>query len=346
MLAALEQAWLGRGLCAPNPSVGAVAVRSGKIIARAWHQGAGKAHAEQLLLQQIPKGLDDISLYVTLEPCNHWGKTPPCASAIIEHGISKVIFGFCDPNPIVAANDTPKILEQAGIEVLHFPLQEIDSFYQSYRYWIMTKKPWITVKLAQTFDGKIAGEQGAPCHLSNAACKTFTHLNRKHTDLILTTAKTIAADNPMLNVRLQDEEFGKPLAILDRRLLLSPEARALKNARHCHIFHDEGHSAEESLPNCSYHGIPSINNRLDLEAIIKHIGAMGYHDVWVEAGGELFSALHQRNLVQRTFLYLVPEILGEKTTPAFHGNALFARNKTVSWQIKEDNAIACLDWEV
>ncbi|WED44555.1 bifunctional diaminohydroxyphosphoribosylaminopyrimidine deaminase/5-amino-6-(5-phosphoribosylamino)uracil reductase RibD [Legionella cardiaca] len=346
MLAALEQAWLGRGTCAPNPSVGAVVVHNGNIIARAWHHGAGSAHAEQLVLEQIPENLNDLTLYVTLEPCNHWGRTPPCVSAIIRHKVSRVIYGFRDPNPVVAANNTPELLQAAGIDVLHFPLTEIDNFYQSYRYWILTKKPWVTVKIAQSLDGKIAGVNGKRYQLSNNYCTEFTHQNRLHADVILTTAKTILNDDPLLNVRLKDKTQGKPLAILDRRLSLGPAARVFTSATHCHIYHEESRIVEAPFPNCSYHAVPTKNGMLDLAAVLADLGKLGYHDVWVEGGGALFSTLHRENLVQRTYLYLVPEVLGDNATPAFHSDAIFTQRKMVSWDIKADNIIARLDWQL
>ncbi|ASQ46146.1 Riboflavin biosynthesis protein RibD [Legionella clemsonensis] len=345
MLAALEQAWLGRGTCAPNPSVGAVAVHRGEIIARAWHPGAGNPHAEQLVLQQVPENLRDVTLYVTLEPCNHWGRTPPCVEAIIQRNIAQVVYGFSDPNPLVAANDTPKLLQNAGLEVLHYPLKEIDSFYQSYRYWTLTKKPWVTAKIAQTLDGKIAGVNGIPCQLSNVDCNEFTHQKRLYTDIILTTAKTIIKDNPRLNVRLKDKTYSKPLAIIDRSLSLTGKEEIFSTATHCHIFYQEGYSVKMPLPKCSYHAVPVKNKQLNLKAVIYHLGRLGFHDVWVEAGGILFSALHRENLVQRTYLYLVPTVLGENTTPAFCGDFVFTRKKRVSWEVKADNVIACLDWQ-
>ncbi|HHF7349319.1 TPA: bifunctional diaminohydroxyphosphoribosylaminopyrimidine deaminase/5-amino-6-(5-phosphoribosylamino)uracil reductase RibD [Legionella feeleii] len=345
MLAALEQAWFGRGNCAPNPSVGAVAVHKGEIIARAWHQGAGTAHAEQLLVAKIPAGLQDVSLYVTLEPCNHWGKTPPCAMAILGHGITQVIYGFSDPNPIVRANNTPEILRKNGIEALHYPIQEIDAFYQSYNHWTKTKRPWVTAKIAQTLDGKIAGVDGQRCQLSNADCAEFTHQHRLYTDVILTTAKTIAQDDPLLNVRLKDREQGKRLAIIDSRLSLSKNARIFSSAEHCHIFHDENYAVTNPFSNCSYYGISAREGLLDLALVINQLGELGYHDVWVEAGGALFSALHREKLVQRTYFYLVPEVLGENATPAFQGEVCFTTRQAVSWQVKSDNVIACLDWQ-
>ncbi|KTC86467.1 riboflavin biosynthesis protein RibD [Legionella brunensis] len=345
MLAALEQAWLGRGTCAPNPSVGAVVVHNGEIIARAWHQGAGSPHAEQLVLEQVPEGIGDLILYVTLEPCNHWGRTPPCVSTIIRHKVTQVIYGFSDPNPVVAANNTPELLQRAGIETRYFPVPEIERFYQSYRYWTLTKKPWVTAKMAQSLDGKIAGVNGERRHLSNSACAEFTHQNRLYTDIILTTEKTISRDNPLLNVRLQDKVNSKPLAILDSQLTLGREAKIFTGAKHCHIFHNESCAVENPFPNCSYHAVPIKNGLLDLTAVLSELGRLGFHDVWVEAGGILFSALHRENLVQRTYLYLVPDILGDNTTPAFHGDSIFTQKKNVSWQVKDDNVIACFDWQ-
>ncbi|KTD14216.1 riboflavin biosynthesis protein [Legionella hackeliae] len=344
MLAALEQAWLGRGTCAPNPSVGAVAVHNGEIIARAWHPGAGNPHAEQLVLEQIPKGLSDVTLYVTLEPCNHWGRTPPCVAAIIHHKISQVVYAFADPNPVVAANNTPELLQKAGIKVIHFPLEEVHHFYQSYCYWTATKKPWVTAKIAQSLDGKIAGVNGARCQLSNACCSEFTHQKRLYSDIILTTANTILNDNPLLNVRLNHQVISKTVAVLDSHLRLTGKENVFKTAKHCHIYYHEHYSVKEPLQNCSYHAIPAKNEQLDLSSVLSHLGQLGFHDVWVEAGGILFSALHQENLVQRTYLYLVPTVLGENTTSAFHG-AIFTKERTVSWQVKADNVIACLDWQ-
>ncbi|WP_028388822.1 bifunctional diaminohydroxyphosphoribosylaminopyrimidine deaminase/5-amino-6-(5-phosphoribosylamino)uracil reductase RibD [Legionella fairfieldensis] len=345
MLAALEQAWLGRGNCAPNPGVGAVAVHENKIIARASHQGAGTAHAEQLILQQLPAGLRQVVLYVTLEPCNHWGRTPPCVEGIIHYGISQVVYGFPDPNPVVAANNTPEMLRSKGVDVLYYPMQELDKFYQSYRYWMSGKKPWITAKLAQSLDGKIAGARGQRHYLSNADCAEFTHYQRLYTDVILTTAKTVKLDDPLLNVRLQGKEQGKTLAILDSRLSLDKEAKVFTTAKHCHIYHDEHYAVTNPYPNCSYHAVPTKEGRLDLSVIIDHLGGLGYHDVWVEGGGELFSALHQQELVQRTYLYLVPTLLGQEGLSAFRKNVIFSKKPAVTWQIKADNVIACLDWQ-
>lgn len=345
MLEALEQACLGRGACAPNPAVGAVVVHNNKIIARAWHQGAGKAHAEQRALELIPAGLGDVTLYVTLEPCNHWGKTPPCVSAIIDAGVASVVYGFSDPNPLVIAKNSPQILKEHGIDVQHLPLAEIDEFYRSYQYWTQTGKPWVTVKIAQSLDGKIAGVDGLKVSLSNEHCYQFTHTKRLQSDVVLTTAKTIINDDPSLNVRLGDMTKSKPVAILDSRLSISADAKIFTTAEHCHIYYDGNIAVKAPINNCSYHAIPVNDGRMDLAAVIAHLGQLGFHDVWTEVGACVFSALHEQALVQTTYLYVVPKILGVKAVSACDNTNFFNRPHTILWQAQADNVIACFQWQ-
>ena len=344
LLAALDQALLGRGFCAPNPSVGAVVVHNGQIIAQACHRGAGTPHAEQLLLAELPKNITDLTLYVTLEPCNHWGKTPPCVDAIIKYGIKKVVFAYCDPNPIVTSNNTPKILSEHEIEVLHYPLPEIDDFYQSYRYWTLTKKPWVTVKIAQSLDGKIAGFNNERINISNERCSNFTHQQRLKSDIILTTAKTVNNDDPLLNARVEGCEIPKTLAIIDSHLTLNQDANLFKKAKHCHIYYSEHEKINKTYINSTSHPIPVKSNLLDLEAIIYHIGALGYHDVWVEAGSSLFSALHAARLVNKTYIYIAPIILGNKAISLYQDKGIFNNPHKLIWRKMDDNMILSIDW--
>jgi diaminohydroxyphosphoribosylaminopyrimidine deaminase/5-amino-6-(5-phosphoribosylamino)uracil reductase len=346
LLAALEQAKLGLGQCAPNPCVGAVAVRDGAIIAQAFHKGAGTPHAERLLLAQLPPKIPGLSIYISLEPCNHWGKTPPCIDALIEYGVEKVFFSYSDPNPLVAQNNSSQQLRQKGVEVTYLPLKEINEFYKSYTQWITNGIPRITAKLAQSLDGKIGLNEPERLILSNELCAQFTHEQRACNDIILTTAKTIHRDNPKMNVRLNGIETGKAIAIIDSHLTLDKKALIFSTATRCHIYHKEGAEVPcDILPHCSYHPIPFKDGLLDLKAIIKHLGACGYHDVWVEAGGALFSSLHKQRLVDRTYLYLVPRYLGDQAVSAYQLNGLFDRAHTVSWQVMADNMILCMDWQ-
>ena len=238
LLKALELAKLGMGNCAPNPSVGALAVKDKTIIAQARHHGAGELHAEQLLVTKFPKNTAGVTMYVTLDPCNHWGRTPPCVDAIIQHGITRVVYAYKDPNPVVSANGTPNLLQEHGIEVVYHELPEITDFYRSYRHWFTTGKPWVTAKIAQTLNGKIA-PLGGTVMLSNAKCAEFTHRQRLQADVILTTATTINIDDPLLNARIDGTTISKNVAILDARLELNAQAKVLGLAKCSHIFYDE-----------------------------------------------------------------------------------------------------------
>lgn len=345
LLAALEQAKLGRGACAPNPSVGAVAVHEGAIIAQAFHKGAGTPHAEQLVLADLPLDCSGVSLYVTLEPCNHWGRTPPCVDAIIQHGIKQVFFAYSDPNPLVAKNNSSELLRAQGIAVQHLPLKIIDSFYDSYTHWVVTGTPRVTVKMAQTLDGKIGALEAERLILSNQLCAQFTHEQRAVSDIILTSARTVARDNPKMNVRLNGSELAKPVAIIDRDLSLNKDALIFSTAAHCHLYHQEGlEPPDDAQEGVRYHATPLKAGRIDLAAVIKHLGALGYHDVWVEAGGAVFSVLHQEGLVDRTYLYVVPTVLGDSAVSAYHGNKIFERKHSVSWHVMGDNVVVCMDW--
>ncbi|KTC79169.1 bifunctional diaminohydroxyphosphoribosylaminopyrimidine deaminase/5-amino-6-(5-phosphoribosylamino)uracil reductase RibD [Legionella cherrii] len=342
LLATLEQARLGQGHCAPNPCVGAVAVQNGTIIAQACHRGAGTPHAEQLLLSQIPPKMPGVSLYISLEPCNHWGRTPPCVDAIIQYGVEEVVFAYLDPNPVVAKNNSTEKLRAHGIKVTHYPVDEITEFYKSYTYWTLTQKPRVTVKIAQTLNGKIGRTIGERVILSNALCGEFTHRMRAAADVILTTARTVQLDNPKMNVRIGQEEQAKPVAIIDRQLSLDKNSQIFSTAAHCYVYHSN--EREVSYPNSTLHFIPSKDGSMNLSAIISHLGELGFHDVWVEAGGALFTALHQEGLVHRTYLYIVPSILEHNAVSAYQQSGIFNRAHTISWHAMGDNMIACLDW--
>lgn len=345
LLAAMDEAQLGRGFCAPNPSVGAVAVKQGQIIARAWHRGAGTPHAEQLLIEQLPPNLSGVTLYVTLEPCNHHGRTPPCVDAIIQYGFESVVFGKCDPNPLVKKNNSPDLLRAHGVSVHHLPLPEIDAFYEGYVYWTQTGRPWVTAKMAQSLDGKIARVNGARTQLSNARCEAFTHQNRLIHDLILTTARTVNQDNPKLNARGSEGVRAKPVAIVDRDLSLNPDSAVFSTATHCLIFYDEALPAPSPIAGRTYYSTACQSGALDLHRVLEQLGAIGYHTVWLEAGGALFTAMHQARLVQRTHLYCVPQFLGVDAVPAYQSADCLMVDASVSWIPMDDNLMATFEWE-
>lgn len=347
---ALELARIRRGFCAPNPAVGAVVVKEGQVLATDYHQGSGHAHAESQALEQLDKEISrGATLYVTLEPCCHWGKTPPCTQLLIERGIAAVFYGFKDPNPQVAGKGE-QMLREAGIDCQPIFLESINEFYRSYAHWWQHKRPWVTAKLALSLDGKIAGIGGAPVNITGLELQTFTHQWRKQCDAILTTAKTIHADNPQLNVRLHGETYRKPIYILDSQLSLLPTAKIFTTAERITIFHQENIAAERLMQLSSLQakciGVSSTEQGLCLEEVMEHIGSDGVHDLWVEAGGKCFQTLITKKLVHSSFIYKGGKYLGEDAWPAFTEDFnIFSMNKNVHWQKLGNDEIYEMRWE-
>ena len=320
---ALSLAEICKGFCAPNPCVGAILVKNNRIIARGYHQASGFPHAEVDAISKVdPSDALGAILYVTLQPCCHTTKkTPPCTRLIIKSGIIKVIYGFRDPNPAVNGH-TDKILQDAGIECVHYPLTLIDNFYASYAYWWGHKRPFTTAKLAMSLDGKIAGRNGKRIQLTGNTAQKFTHQQRKYTDAILTTAKTITIDDPLLNCRIDNIIYKKPLYIIDTHLSIPISAKVFNSAQKITIFHHPQLTEKEQNRFQKYAirfiPIKSDNNGLDLLEIVKQIGQDGIIDLWLEAGGKIFQSFVQNCLLQRAFIYVAPQWLGEKTQLAFN----------------------------
>ncbi len=362
LLQALDLAKIRRGFCAPNPSVGAIIVNSqGHILSTGYHMAAGLAHAEVDALSKLchsreggnPFRIDSshsgnetgVTVYVTLEPCTHFGKTPPCTDALIKAGVRRVVYAYQDPNPIVSGK-AHSILSAAGIQCDYIPLDEVTKFYQSYRHWQQTKKPSITAKIALSLNGKIAKATGEPIQLTGDALREFTHHARKQSDAILTTAKTIYYDDPQMNVRYQNEIIAKPLYLLDSQLNLPLTAKIFSTAKSITVFHATN-AAKERLLRLNEKGVRCIavdrdDAGLKLEQIISFIGAEGMHDIWVESGGTLFQALLTQNLLQKAFIYIAPVWL-QAGKEAFQDSFTFDRQRyQISWQQSGDDVLCKL----
>lgn len=316
---ALAQAERGQGFCAPNPAVGAVIVRDEQVIARGYHAGPGQDHAEVMALKYCEQA-QGATLYVTLEPCCHYGRTPPCTTAIIAAGITHVYFAVQDPNRHVSAQGQA-VLRQAGIVCEQIDVSSITEFYHDYIQWLQTGKASVTAKLALSFDGKIAAQAGKPIAISGPKLKQYTHQQRLKADAIMTTAQTIIADDPQLNVRLSTTVMAKPLLVVDRQARLPLSAQVFKTAQSITLFHADGADTKrlQALQNQGVHcvALDSTAVTLDLSAIVKHCGKLGYHSVWLEAGGQLTQAMLQQHLLDTLILYISPVILGKQALPAF-----------------------------
>ena len=197
-----------KGFTDPNPAVGAVVVKNGEVVSVGAHQQAGLPHAEVMALRDISDASDAV-LYVTLEPCCHHGKTPPCTDLIIAKNIKQVYFAYLDPNPEVAGNGCAQLL-RAGVACEQLPIPEVDLFYREYAHWVKKQRPWVTAKIAVTADGFIAAAGGAPLAITGDQAQQYTHLRRKHSSALMTSAQTIINDDPAFNVRLGGEYIKKP----------------------------------------------------------------------------------------------------------------------------------------
>lgn len=344
---ALDLAKIRRGFCSPNPSVGAVITLDNKVVATGYHMAAGSPHAEADALKKISMHAKDATIYVTLEPCSHWGKTPPCTDALIQAGIKRVVYGYSDPNSTVSGKGA-SALQTNGIICDYIPTSDIADFYESYNHWLKTKTPFVTAKIALTLDGKIAGKQGERIQITGKALQEFTHASRKTADAILTTIKTILHDDPQLNVRIANDTIAKPIYVLDSELNLPFTSTILKTAKSLTIFYSK-EADPTRLQQFNKQGIHCIaidknNNGLDLNQVIQHIGQAGIHDLWVEAGGKCFAALIKQKLLQRALIYVAPRWLGEGQSAFENDFILDSNNTKIQWKQLGNDALCDIRW--
>lgn len=311
----LQQARQFQGSCAPNPAVGAVIVRNGKVVAVGCHHGPGTPHAEVEAIRQLDalSDLADTTLYVTLEPCCHVGRTPPCTDLIIERGIRHVVFAHMDPNPQVAGQGMAR-LQAAGISCEFYPDEAITRFYRAYDYWWRTHLPWVQLKLAMSSNGKIAAKNKQPVQITGEEVRNFTHQMRLNSDVLLTTAATIINDDPLFTVRLNGMTQSKIVAILDTTLSLTVDSKVFQSAEQVLLFYDCKQAAEQKVTVLKAHGVECIavdstQGRLDLKKVLLKLAEIGYHSCWVEVGAQCFAALMQSGCVNQCYLYVSDLVL-------------------------------------
>lgn len=312
---ALKQAKKGKGFCAPNPAVGALIVKNGQIIAEGYHKRSGEDHAEVDALKKAGCAAKGASLYVTLEPCCHWGKTPPCVDAIKTAGIKQVYYAYTDPNKLVNHAGAQK-LQEYGIETQKILLSQIDEFYRSYAYWLRTHLPFVTIKIAQSLDGKIAERDNRPIQITGKEVQIFTHKKRKQSDGILTTINTLLHDNPAFNVRLPDQEIiKKPLFILDSDLQLPQHLNVFQTTVSITVFHSDD-VEKNRIVALEKAGVQCVaverdsKGKLDLQEVLTVIGSFGIHDLWVEVGAACFHSFVVDRKVQKIYICIAPKFLG------------------------------------
>ncbi|MDE6776234.1 MAG: bifunctional diaminohydroxyphosphoribosylaminopyrimidine deaminase/5-amino-6-(5-phosphoribosylamino)uracil reductase RibD [Ruminococcus sp.] len=317
MKTALELAGKAVGFTSPNPMVGAVIVKNGAIIGKGYHKKCGGLHAErEAFVYCDGLGIDcsGADMYVTLEPCCHYGKTPPCTEAIINHGIKRVFIGSSDPNPLVSGNGT-KILREHGIEVTEGILKnECDALNEIFFHYITTGMPFVTMKYAMTMDGKIACYTGESKWITGEQARMNVQQERLRHSAIMVGIGTVLADNPTLTCRL--ENGRNPVRIIcDTHLRIPDDCNIVRTSGEIPtIIASCSENTEKMLllenMGCTVLNIPEKDGHINLNILAEKIGSMKIDSILLEGGGELNWSMLNAGLVNKVQAYIAPKIFG------------------------------------
>lgn len=314
MRLALELAEKGCGWVAPNPMVGAVIVKDGKIIGQGWHEKFGQPHAERNALASCTETPKGATMYVTLEPCCHYGKQPPCTDAILESGIRRVVVGAGDPNPLVGGKGIQRLREH-GIEVTEHVLQEeCQRVNEVFMYYIRTKRPFVVMKYAMTMDGKTAAYTGASQWITGEQAREYVQMQRHRYTAIMAGVGTVLTDDPLLNCRMPGGR--QPIRIIcDTRLRTPLTARVVVTAKQvptilatCCSEREKQLAYEEA--GCRIWQLGEKNGHVDLLQFMTELGQEGIDSVLLEGGGTLNWAAMECGIVQKVQAYIAPKLLG------------------------------------
>lgn len=311
---AIDLAQKGRGQVNPNPLVGAVIVKDDVIIGRGYHEKYGGPHAERQALAACTQSAAGATLYVTLEPCCHHGKTPPCTEAIIDNKISRVVIGSTDPNPLVSGKGI-EILRQQGITVItgvrEEACQELNTVFFHY---IKTKTPYVLMKYAMTLDGKIATHTGKSKWITGAEARQAVHQTRSEVAGIMVGVNTVLQDDPLLTCRIEDGKNPSRI-ICDSHLRTPLTAQVVATARKIPTYlatcsRDQHKIKRFEIMGCKILAVPPAGDHLNLQELMVQLGQEGIDSILLEGGGTLnFSAL-KSGIVNKLQVYLAPKIFG------------------------------------
>ncbi len=315
----IQLALKGKGYVSPNPMVGCVVVKDNKIIGEGYHAKFGEEHAEVIAIKNATESVEGATLYVNLEPCVHYGKTPPCVDLIIESKIKKVVIGTIDPNPLVNGKGIEK-LKKAGIEVKVGVLEEESKrLNEAFFKYITQKIPFVALKIAQTIDGKIADVEGNSKWITCEQSLHFVHQLRSEYDAVLIGSRTAKFDNPNLTVRLV-EGRNPYRVILDSALSLPLELNVFsdKFTDRTIVFTSLSSfkAKKEKIEKLNSLGIEilpvkSKRRKLDLKDVLEKLAEKGIASVLVEGGGKIFTEFIKRKLADKVFVFIAPKILGK-----------------------------------
>ena len=311
----------GRYTVAPNPLVGAVIAEDGKVVGEGWHSRAGEPHAEVVALDGAGEAAREATMYVTLEPCNHFGRTPPCVESIVRAGISRVVVGHLDPDPRMRGRSVG-LLREAGIEVEVLDDFVFDRQNEQFFHHMRTGRPFVHLKLATTLDGRIAAAGGDSKWVTGELARVRAHELRAEAGAVLVGANTARTDDPMLTAR--DLPATPPLitrVVLDPRLTTSPESK-LANTSHAApvvVFAVETalDGREKKLEECGVEVVaaPGSEEGMDLRFVLEELGGRGIKGLLVEGGGETATRFVREGLADKMTLFYAPRLLGAEGVP-------------------------------
>lgn len=303
----------------PNPRVGCVIVKNNEIIGEGYHQKAGEPHAEVHALAQAGDKAEDAIVYVTLEPCAHTGKTPPCANALVKANVKKVIAAMQDPNPRVAGQGL-EILRQAGIAVEVGLLQEqAEDLNRGFIKRMKTGLPWVRSKIAMSVDGRTAMASGESQWITGPAARQDVQYWRANADAILTGSGTVIEDNPQLTVRdLPLDEIRQPLrVIVDSDLKVPVDARIFSQDGKVLLASVKAANQTDYSANAECLALPETKGHVDLKELLIALGQRQINEVHVEAGAVLNGTLLSENLIDEIVIYMAPILMGDQARPLF-----------------------------
>jgi diaminohydroxyphosphoribosylaminopyrimidine deaminase/5-amino-6-(5-phosphoribosylamino)uracil reductase len=341
MKMALSLAAKGRGMAHPNPMVGAVLVKYGMVIGKGYHKGPGTRHAEVVALREAGEEAAGAALYVTLEPCNHQGRTPPCTDAILEAGVERVITAASDPNPLVKGGGEER-LRKAGVRVEGGLLEErARKINAAYEKLVLTGKPLVTLKVAATADGKVAARGGASKWITGEKARRVAHRMRRECDAVLVGRGTVEMDDPELTVRMVPLRGARPplRVVVDSRLSLDLSSRLARGGEPQVVVATTAAHDRKKAEILRGRGVEVLvlgdkEGLVNLDELLMALGKKGAAHLMVEGGPTLVASFLEQGLVDRLALFIAPEVFGDKE----------ARSWMEGRVVTDPSQAICLKW--
>lgn len=319
----LRLAEKGRGKTSPNPVVGAVLVKEDRVVGEGYHAKAGGAHAEVIALQRAREDAKGATLYINLEPCTHYGRTPPCAPEVIKEGVKSVVIGMEDPNPLVRGQGI-ETLKRAGLDVRVGILErECRRLNEAFSKYVLKKEPFVILKVAATLDGKIATRDGDSTWISGEASRRFVHRLRDQVDGVLVGIGTLLRDDPLLTTRIKGGRDPYRI-VLDSRLKIPEEARVIGDSPSRVVIVATELAPEDKVDKLTKRGIRiltvhSREGRVDLKSCLSKLGEIEIMSLLVEGGGQVNGSFLDEGLIDKLLLFLSPKVIGDRQAPGMFG---------------------------